>query len=110
MKLDHIEFEEICAIIEPIAKQYERDSKEYLALERCCQILLYLFVWDARDDFLKYVNDEQKYILTGLDVIKLKIYGCEIPEEFRTAEVLALESEIDRLAATIEGFRSTILE
>jgi hypothetical protein len=40
--------------------------------------------------------------ITGLEIIQSKIYGIELPDEFRETEVVALDTEIDELAKKIQ--------
>jgi hypothetical protein len=97
-----MEFDETLAIIKCISKQFKRGSKERSALKLCCKSLLFAYDREVRDEFLDFSNKKEK--LSGLDIIQLKTYGCEIPSQHKTSGVIELESEIDILAAKIEKF------
>lgn len=92
--------EEALQILRQIAETFSRDSSESQSLEMAAQAMVFCECSAARDKFLDFIKNKNRP-LNGYEILQLKTYGVEIPEEYRTPDIVALESEIDALAAKI---------
>ena len=96
--------DETLEILGQIAESYPPESIEYQALIKACHAVFFVQHNETKDRFEQFIKEMDRP-LNGLDLIKLKVYGIEIPEECRTTDIVALEAEIDALAEKIRTLK-----
>jgi hypothetical protein len=87
-------------VLKKIARSFPRNSKEYKTLVKAAKLMMFLEDVDVCKQFEHFIKNIHRP-LTGIELIKLKSYGLEIPNEYRSSKILELESEIDALVAKI---------
>jgi len=97
-----MEIREALETLEMIAKPFPPESQEYKAVEKACNALLFVEVDKAWKDFEHFIKTKDRP-LNGFELIKLKVYGIDIPDEQRTPEIMELASEIDAIASKLRG-------
>jgi len=97
-----MEIQEALDIIEPIAKSFPEESREHEALLAASRALAFSWMQGVRNQFEDFVKAKERP-LNGLELIKLRVYGIEIPDEQRTPQMMELAAEIDALAAKLRG-------
>jgi hypothetical protein len=90
--------------LEQIAVKFSPESEEYKSLLKASEALLLVQDYEVREQFRRFVKMRNRP-LNGIEIIRLKMYDIDIPDEFKTPEVIALESKIDELVAEIQMFR-----
>jgi hypothetical protein len=100
MESDYIN---IIDILGHIADRFSANSKEADAISKSIETLL---IVQHNKDREQYKNFISKKItpLTGFDIMRLKYYGIDIPDKFRTPKVLELNFEIDMLVSKISSY------
>ncbi|MGL4594774.1 MAG: hypothetical protein ACRCUY_08615 [Thermoguttaceae bacterium] len=87
-------------ILGRIAKSFSPKSKERQAIARASKAILFIEEREMIEQYKEFIK-RLKGSLSGYEIIMIKVRGLDIPEECRTPDVIALESEIDALAKKI---------
>lgn len=98
-----ISLEKVIEILEKMKDLFPPKSEEGAAILVAAQAVACEMREGVREEFRRCV--EGRSTLMGIDLIQLKSWGIEIPEEYRTPEFLALESELDILIAKINKLK-----
>ena len=85
-----------------IAKSFPQESQEAKALEVACHALVFVDCQETRTRFEHFIKTKDRP-LNGLELVQLKVYGLDIPDEAKTPEIMELASEIDAIAAKLRG-------
>ena len=95
-----MDIQEALETLGQIARSFPDESQEAKALEAACDALLFLCTDNARRQFEHFVRTKDRP-LNGLELIQLKVYGIDIPDDQRTPGIMELAAEIDQLAAKL---------
>jgi hypothetical protein len=91
-------------ILGRIAESYSEDSEEYAALKTAANALFFLQRDKIRTQFQDFIQNHNRP-LNGYELIQLKYYGLDLPEEQRTQVILELEAEMDRLVDKLKKLK-----
>ncbi len=97
-----MEIQEALETLGSIAESFPQESREYAAVEAACHALVFAESDKVRDQFEHFIKTQDRP-LNGLELISLRVYGIDIPDNQRTPEVMELASEIDAIAAKLRG-------
>lgn len=92
--------QEAIETLHQIFESFPQESQEVKALEMACQALVFVSIQETRSQFEHFIETKGRP-LNGLELIQLKVYGIDIPDNARTPEVLELAAEIDMVAAKL---------
>ena len=95
-----MEIKKVLGVLEQIAQSFPQESQEAKAVEAACNALLFVDINEKRRDFEHFIETKDRP-LNGLELIQLKVYGIDIPDEQMTPEIVNLASEIDILAGKL---------
>ncbi|MCX7428830.1 MAG: hypothetical protein NTW96_24790 [Planctomycetia bacterium] len=94
----------VLTILGQIAASFPQESQEAEAIKVASLAVLYANVQETRTLFERFIREKDRP-LNGLELIQLRLYGLDIPDNARSPEILALSSEIDKLAEKLSKFR-----
>jgi hypothetical protein len=102
-----MEIQEALDTLRQIAGMFSQEAKETKAIETACHSLILLSIQEAREQFEHFIKTKDRP-LNGLELIKLRVYGIDIPDAARTPEIMELASEIDTLATKLRLFQPSV--